>query len=196
MRAPLRTVPALIAAVVAAGAVGLAEWFDRRVRRAAPPPASWGGDVAVVVLGFPGHSPIHRAVQRWRVGMGVDALGRFPGATLVLTGGPTHGPVSEAAEMAAIATGLGASPDRIVIEDRSRSTWENVTYARALVAPTALVVLVSDGVHIERALGAWRRQFPADAHRVVADPAYRPLDHAWIKVPSAVAQLQRLATRR
>lgn len=184
--------PARTAALLALAAVTAGEAFDRWVRRtgrAASDPA--GRPVAVVVLGFPGHRSWARAIQRWRVEMGARALARHPGSTLFLTGGRTRGPVSEAAEMAAIARSLGAADDRMVLEERSRTTWENVAFTRELVTPGSLVVLVSDGVHAHRARRWWIRQAPGETSLVVADPGRRPFERLWITAPSALGQLLR-----
>lgn len=184
--------PARNAALIVLGAVGASEAFDRwarRTGRATADPA--GRPVAVVVLGFPGHRRWARAIQRWRVEMGVRALARHPGSTLILTGGRTRGPVSEAAEMAAIARSLGVADDRMVLEERSRTTWENVAFTRELVAPGSLVVLVSDGVHVHRARRWWARQATDETSLVVADPGRHPFERVSITTPSALGQLLR-----
>lgn len=167
MPSPTRTAALLVLTAVAAS-----EAFDRWVRRtgrAASRPA--GRPVAVVVLGFPGHRSWARAIQRWRVEMGVRALAQHPGSTLLLTGGRTRGPVSEAAEMAEIARSLGVADDRMVLEERSRTTWENVAFARELVTPGSLVVLVSDGVHVHRARWWWIRHHHPERARPTPPPA-------------------------
>lgn len=184
-----------VAVAVVVATVGAVEAIDRRARRAGRVAVA-GRPVAVVVLGFPGHRAWARAVQRWRVEMGVRALDRHAGSTLVLTGGRTRGPISEAAEMAAIARRLGVADDRMLLEGRSRTTWENVAFTRELVPSESLVVLVSDGVHVHRARRWWIRQAPHDAPRVMADTGRRPFERLWITVPSAIGQLLHPALRR
>lgn len=174
--------------IAAAGLVAATEVIDRRLRRVVPP---HDGTTAVVVLGFPGHRALGRAIQRWRVEMAIRARDRTAASTVVFSGGFTRGPVSEAAEMAAIARHLGLPDELIVLEERAHTTWENVTFSAPLVAHADRVVLVSDGYHAARALRYWRLQFP-DAHEhVIVDPIYRPLERAWIKLPSTVAQILR-----
>ena len=91
--------------------------------------------------------------------------------------------------MAERACRAGLKGEHIVLEERSTSTWENVAFARPLIGDAGFVVLVSEGMHARRALGYWRRQFPDLRIPVRVDPTYRPLDHFWIKVPSALRHL-------
>lgn len=180
--------------LVVGGAVLFGEVADRWSRRGSH--AGPAGDVAVVVLGYPGHTPPGRALQRWRVRMGIRALERHPGARLVLSGGVTFGAVSEAAQMASIARAMGAPTRSILLDERSTTTWENVMFSRPLVDRADRIVLVSDGVHAARARRYWLRQFPHDAGRVVVDPISVPLEAAWLKGPSAIGQVFRAPLRR
>jgi uncharacterized SAM-binding protein YcdF (DUF218 family) len=82
--------------------------------------------------------------------------------------------------MAELASELGLDPDRVVREDRSTSTIENLTHSRALLtevdAPT--MVMVTEPFHLPRAVMA--------AHRLGIDvepapsPVCRERDHTWI----------------
>lgn len=181
--------------VVAAGSVGAAvaagEAIDAWSRRGPSDPLRPGARVAIVVLGFPGNRWVGRRIQQLRVGMARRALARHPSATVVMSGGITFSDDSEAAQMAAIARRIGIPDASIVLEDRSRTTWQNVAFTHPLVVDADRVVLVSDGPHAARARRYWLRQFPGDGARVVVDPTYRPLEGAWIKFPSAVGQIIR-----
>ena len=79
----------------------------------------------------------------------------------------------------------------MVLEERSRTTWENVAFTRELVAPGSLVVLVSDGVHVHRARRWWARQATDETSLVVADPGRHPFERVSITTPSALGQLLR-----
>ena len=50
----------------------------------------------------------------------------------------------------------GVPRDRVVVEPRARTTWENLVYTRALTGPGPLW-LVSDGWHLPRAAAMARR---------------------------------------
>lgn len=176
----------MLAAVVLAGELG--DWLARRSGRSLP--AGQHPD-ALVVLGFPGHTAVTRAVQGWRVRMAVGAQQRWGCRTVVFSGGAVKGDRTEASQMAARARSLGLAEGCIVVEAHARSTWENVHLSRPLVRDASLVAIVSDGLHAHRAKRYWHRQFPEAREVVVVDPAYRLLDHWWVKLPSAAAQLAR-----
>ncbi len=54
----------------------------------------------------------------------------------------------------------GVPPERILVENRSRSTWENAVYTREMLEPRGIrrIALVTDAVHMWRAEGAFREQ--------------------------------------
>ena len=56
----------------------------------------------------------------------------------------------------------GVDGSRIVKEDRSRNTWQNINYTLTLfqdgtVAPAEQILLVSSGFHLTRARMLWER---------------------------------------
>lgn len=86
---------------------------------------------------------------------------RFPDARIVLSGGNSRliNPVStEAAVSRILLERLGVAPDRIVEEDRSRTTSENAVLTRDLLQPKPgeLWLLVTSAYHMPRSIGAFR----------------------------------------
>lgn len=84
---------------------------------------------------------------------------RFPGVPLVLTGGGASvdanaGGASEAEVMAALLTRLGVAPARLTLEERSRNTAENASFAMALArpAPGSRWLLITSAAHMPRAM--------------------------------------------
>ncbi len=87
---------------------------------------------------------------------------RYPQAKLVWSGGSgsLFGERISGAERAkALFEALGIAKDRIVLEDRSRTTHENARYTRDVVepAPRGRWVLVTSAAHMPRAIGCFRR---------------------------------------
>ena len=75
---------------------------------------------------------------------------------LLCTGGLGRHPPSEGAAIAEIARAMGVPETCIGIEDRSRTTWENLRFALPLLAGPE-VILVTDRWHMPRALMIARR---------------------------------------
>jgi uncharacterized SAM-binding protein YcdF (DUF218 family) len=94
---------------------------------------------------------------------------RIPDARVVLSGGSaallaTEPP--EAATMSRLLEALGVAKDRIVIESKSRDTYENAALTRRLINPAAgqRWLLITSGWHMPRAIGCFRKAgFPVEA---------------------------------
>lgn len=98
-----------------------------------------------------------RAAQLWQAG-GV--------AGIVATGAVGRHPPSEAEVIRAVLVGCGVPAEAVLLEDRSRSTLDNLAFARALMPAGATAVIVSDVWHLPRArLAARRLGLPATAVR-------------------------------
>ena len=70
---------------------------------------------------------------------------------LFLTGGKGEGNrTSEGQVMGEYAQSLGIPRGDMTVEDRSRSTWENLLYTRSLTSGCKSIVAISDGYHLAR----------------------------------------------
>ena len=79
-------------------------------------------------------------------------LKRNPGATAVLAGGnPDGSGRTEAAVMYELLLERGIAPDRMILEDKSENTGENLAAAAKLLPKTAPVMLITSGYHMDRA---------------------------------------------
>lgn len=98
---------------------------------------------------------------------------RFPQARIAFSGGSGNlfmGSVSEAPIAAQLLQEFGVSRDRILLEEGSRTTAENATMLRAMLAPKPgeRWLLVTSAFHMPRAIGAFRKAgfeveaFPVD----------------------------------
>lgn len=105
---------------------------------------------------------------RRRVRRGALLARDFPDLPIIVSGGILKAPVSEAAVMRDLLLAQGVAPDRIVCEDRSRNTLENLSNTRAIMERHGLdaILLVTDSFHMPRAwmtswwLGVRARPFP------------------------------------
>lgn len=95
-----------------------------------------------------------------RIRKGMDLMEANPGAVLILSGGQGPGEsIPEGAAMTAWAIEHGADPKRLIIENQSRNTEENLLYSsRLFVQPCGRTAVVSTGYHVFRALLLARRQ--------------------------------------
>ena len=101
-----------------------------------------------------------------------DLARRYPAARIVFSGGGSTLITEEVAESHGLLRFIGAlglAPDRVLFEDRSRTTYENAVFTRALVAPKPgeRWLLVTSAWHMPRAVGCFRQAgFPVTAYPV------------------------------
>lgn len=101
--------------------------------------------------------PSGSSMRRLVAGIGLAKKLKLP---LVLSGGSggIHpGAPPEADAMASVAEGLGFPRKDIIVENRSRNTWENAGAVRETIQGRT-VVLVTSAFHMRRSFGMFRRQ--------------------------------------
>ena len=86
---------------------------------------------------------------------------RFPKTRVVFTGGSAnilYGGGSEADSARTQMISLGLSPERLLLENQSRDTYENALFTRVLLAPKPdeRWLLVTSAGHMPRAVGCFR----------------------------------------
>ncbi|APE35064.1 GdmH transporter [Nocardia mangyaensis] len=148
------------------------EWANWRASR------RWVGTVpagseAVVVLGYRNAGPDANAMNRWRVRAGLRSIDPAAESRLVLCGGACAGPRSEAALMARYARDSRGYEGEIVLEESSRSTWENVAFAIPCLKDVDRIKIVSLPTHAETARHYLAEQSPELAERLVRGKDYR-----------------------
>lgn len=87
----------------------------------------------------------------------------YPNARIVYTGGSDvalpPGVVPEAEGARRLLIEAGIAPDRITIEDKSLTTWENAVLTKQIInpAPGSRWLLVTSAFHVPRAVGVFRK---------------------------------------
>jgi uncharacterized SAM-binding protein YcdF (DUF218 family) len=129
----------------------------------APPPAG------IVFIGGVVDGSTEPLAGRPKLGMGAEAIDetlrlarRYPDVPIVLSGTGSFSvegaDLSEAATMARLLIAAGIPSDRLILERRSRTTWENarLSYEMVWPAPGARWLLVTPAWHMPRSIGAFR----------------------------------------
>ena len=140
--------------------------LEDRFARPQPAPAEIAG-IMVLGGGFEG------AVNLARGGYELNSSGdrfveaavlarRYPEARVVVTGGASSLTLEGEADgdtAPRLLTALGVEPGRLVLENRSRNTYENAVFTRELVNPMPgeTWLLVTSAFHMPRSMGLFRK---------------------------------------
>ncbi|MBN8480467.1 MAG: YdcF family protein [Xanthomonadales bacterium] len=139
--------------------VGLQEARGDEAPCAAPYPSTivvLGGGVLREAATFDDFAVLSEASLRRLIG--AVELQRETGAQLVASGGVSRYTASEASLFGALALRLGVPADRLVLEQASRTTWQNAQFVAALDPPIARrIALVTSAVHMARARYAFEQ---------------------------------------
>ena len=124
-------------------------------------------DCTVVVLGCQVSASGEPTVMlRDRIDAAYDYLTAHPESRCVASGGQNDNePISEAACIRNTLAARGIDPDRILLEDRSRSTEENLRFTAEIIRQQGLnprVAIASDNFHQLRA-SVWARRCGLEA---------------------------------
>lgn len=111
-----------------------------------------------------------RKALRFRLDAALTYLDENPRTLCIVSGGQgSDEPRTEAASMAEYLVERGISPSRIILENRSTTTEENLRFSKDLMdSPEATVVVATSDFHAFRALHLARGQGLANAHALPA----------------------------
>jgi uncharacterized SAM-binding protein YcdF (DUF218 family) len=129
-----------------------------------------GGAINPEVSAARGTPELNTAVDRLTAA--ADLARRYPSAKIVFTGGSGNlidRSLPEAKFAGPVLEDLGIPRDRLVIEGRSRTTFENAAFTRSLVQPKPgeLWLLVTSAAHMPRSIGSFRAAgFAVEAYPV------------------------------
>ena len=155
-----------------------------------------GRSEAIVVLGFGNRGPRANYINRFRVRAALRSID--PAARqslLVFCGGSVAGAVAEAELMARYAREVLGYTGPLRLESTSRSTWQNIENAVGLIDGFAVIKIVSNPVHAEKARRYLWQQRPDLAARLVRADDYRFGELMLVKPLAAAAGVWRLARR-
>ncbi|HKY19482.1 MAG TPA: YdcF family protein [Rhizomicrobium sp.] len=98
----------------------------------------------------------------YRLEQGVAAARRYPQARLVFSGGSGAlggAPLSEAQTARHVFAELGMASSRVILEARSRNTYENILFSKAMVKPRPgeVWLLATSAMHMPRAMAITRK---------------------------------------
>lgn len=124
------------------GILVLGSGFDSQLLRVRKAPQSNGGVIRLVE--------------------GLAAARRYPQARLVFTGGSGAlggAPFPEADTARYVFTELGRDPKQMILESRSRNTYENLLFSKAMVKPRPgeVWLLATSAMHMPRAMAVARK---------------------------------------
>lgn len=184
-------VAATAAAALALTFTPLPHWLLLPLEERFPLPGAMPERVdGVVILGGAANAWVSDARGQPNVRASADRLiagailaRRYPDARVLFTGGSARvgGGPGEAPPSVAILIALGVPRERLVVEDRSRNTWENARLSQPMVQPRPgeTWLLVTSAAHMPRAVGIFRRvrwpvvPYPVD-YETTGDPAPPP----------------------
>ncbi|MFD3419248.1 YdcF family protein [Streptomyces decoyicus] len=162
-------------AMAGAAALAWGEWLNWRWSRALVG-NSGGATEAVVVLGYRNPQATANLINRWRVRAGIRSIAadRARGTRVIFSGGATSGGATEARLMSDYATSVLGFDGTVLLEDRSATTWENITNVIPLLEDVDRIKIASQPAHALKARAYLRRQRPDLAERLVRADDYRP----------------------
>ena len=152
-----------------------------------------GQSETMIVLGCQVHPWGPSVLLQDRLDTALDYLEDHPETTVILSGG--QGPdehASEARVMADYMVEKGIDPERIILEDKSHNTWQNLSNTARLMEENDLstrdVLLVSSGFHLTRARMLWDRITGQGEYlNTLAAPSSHAPSRLWMHVREPLA---------
>ena len=143
----------------------------------------------LVVLGASVYADGPSPALTRRVNAVANCLDQHPDAVIIASGGQgDNEPVSEARCIRDELVRRGVDPVRIVMEDKSTNTWENMVYSKALMDRSdAAVAVVTNNYHVWRSLRLARRAGLTNVHGIAAEYTGPTLLHFMVREAVAIA---------
>ena len=138
----------------------------------------------IIVLGAKVNPNAPSLTLQKRINAAYDYLIAHPTTKVIASGGQGWDePMSEAKCIADELIAMGISPDRIILEDQSTSTVENIRLSRELFEDSAdlTVLVVTNDFHCIRASAIARRYLDAEVGHISADSVFFLLPHYMVR---------------
>ena len=136
-----------------------------------------GGLDYIIVLGAQVRKDGPSPVLKYRLDKAVEYLNENPDTVCIVSGGQgSNEPWSEAEGMAQYLQEKGIDTARILTEDQSQTTEQNITNSKMLMKEGASVGIVTNNFHVFRALQIAKKYGLSDVCGIAADstPKYLP----------------------
>lgn len=114
----------------------------------------------LIVLGAQVREDGPSAVLRYRLDAAADYMEKNADTICIVSGGKGHNePYAEGTAMKEYLAAKGIDPARILVEDRSHNTVQNIQFSKKLMAsPDAPTAIVTNNFHVTRAMALARKQ--------------------------------------
>lgn len=141
----------------------------------------------VIVLGAQVRGSVPSKALYSRIKTAGEYLKENPSTKAVLSGGPGPGEsVSEAQVMYDYLTEMGIEAERLILEDKSTSTMENLEFSAALLEKDDRIGIVSQNFHIYRSLRLAKAQDYTQVCGIAAKAEFKYLPHYMVRECFAV----------
>lgn len=141
-------------------------------------------DLPIVVLGCKIKDDEPRATLKLRLDAAFEYLCAHPKAVCVLCGG-FYGRFTQAEVMKKYLENKGISQKRILCDDKSKTTFENIKNARKLLPDATDIYIATNRYHLYRAK-LFAKRFNFMPHSLVVKTPFMQIFYAWPREYSAV----------
>lgn len=135
------------------GGVGLYAWANALIEEGDEPKADGTNTYAIILGAKVKENGVPSLALQYRLDVAIEYLKQYPHVQVIVSGGQGKDePMSEAAFMYTYLVEAGIEESRILQEDTSTSTYENLQYSKKLLPEdeTAVTIISSD-FHLARA---------------------------------------------
>ena len=115
--------------------------------------------------------------MKYRLDKAFDYLEKHPTTVCVVSGGQgDNEPTSEALGMKEYLVNKGIAEERIILEDLSRNTYQNIIFSEKLIDKEKKVAIVTNNFHLFRAMAIAKKAGYKNVYGIAAhsSPLYLP----------------------